>query len=77
MPHLLVCFVIVSVHLVHSFGCKYKKERKEGRKEGEREGRKEEGVCDWFFFNPTIEVVTFREWCMLGVLLAGIYLSRT
>ena len=32
------------------------------------------------FFNPTIEVVTFRlrGWCMLGVFfVAGIYRSRT
>ena len=28
-------------------------------------------VCDRFFFNPTIKVVTFRlcGWCMLGVFL--------
>ena len=35
-------------------------------------------VCD-HFFNPTIEVVTFRlhGWCMLGVFVAGLHLSRT
>ena len=37
-------------------------------------------VCDCFFFNPTIEVVTFhlRGWCMLGVFfVASIHPSRT
>ena len=35
--------------------------------------------ADVTVFNPTIEVVTFRlhGWCMQGVFVAGIHLSRT